>query len=156
MENLYDCCPRRMQLPFHIAKMKAPLPIGEKQLYKNSWKYWFYKHCVGVQWTWHCYIAATTNFQQERLHCYYVTILWHLMSGTPSSGVMTGIATSLTWLLLWSPQLNFGKLHIIPVIKSRYEMVTGENTEHLSYCQTNITAESLRTQIKISAQKRSI
>jgi hypothetical protein len=38
-----------MQLPFHIAKMKAPLPIGEKQLYKNSWKYRFYKHCVGVQ-----------------------------------------------------------------------------------------------------------
>jgi hypothetical protein len=22
-----------MQLPFHFAKMKAPLPIGEKQLY---------------------------------------------------------------------------------------------------------------------------
>jgi len=78
------------------------------------------------------------------------------MSGIPSSSVMTGITTSLTWLLLWSPQLNFDTLHITPVIKSWYEMVTWENLEHLSYCQTNVTAESLSTQITILAQKWSI
>jgi len=160
MKNLYDCCPGWTQLPFQIAKMKASFQTEEKQLYKNRWKYgWkygFYKHSVGRQWTHHLYVAATTKLSARTLMLLLCHYPLHLVSGVPSSRVMTHIATSLTWILLWSPQLNSDKLHITPVIKSWSERVTWENLEHLSYCQTNVTAESLRTQITISAQKLSI
>jgi len=160
MKNLYDYCPGWTQLPFQIAKMKALFPIEEKQLYKNRWKYgWkfgFSKHCVGGQWTHHCYVAATTKLSARTLMLLLCHYPLHLVSGVPSSRVMTHIATSLTWLLLWSPQINYGKLHITPVIKPWFKRVTQENLEHLSYCQTNITAESVSTQTTISAQKWSI